>query len=114
MTSHDLALVYLQGAAGADFRTALQRLLNHDPKLDMFSSEERVKLFALWVDRGDSGELARAVIARPDWMGDAWRSIAKYHASRKDFRRAFEIVRTFGAAPAMPQTVGRIFHRPAP
>jgi O-antigen ligase len=104
--SHDLALVYLQGAGGTDFRAALHHLLGHDPNLETFSSEEKVRFFALWADRGDPEELVRSVATHPDWMGDAWRSIAKYHASRKDFRRAFEIVRRFGAAPAMPETAG--------
>ena len=103
MASHDLALVYLQGAAGADFKTALHHLLENDPNLDTFSGEERTRLFALWTDRGDQAELVRAVEAHPDWMGDAWRSMAKYHASRNDFRGAFEIVRRFGAAPPLPQ-----------
>ena len=58
MAHHDLALVYLQGAAGADFMKALHRLLEHDPNLQMFSSEERVRLFSLWAERGDRKELA--------------------------------------------------------
>jgi hypothetical protein len=100
---HDLALVYLQGAAGANFMGALHRLLEHDPNLQMFSSEERVKFFALWAERGDLKELISAVEDHPDWMKDAWRSVAKDHARRKDFRGALELVRRFDAAPPLPE-----------
>lgn len=104
MAHHDLALIYLQGAAGEGFMTALHRLLEQDPNLKMFSSEERVKFFSLWAERGDRKELLSAVEAHPDWMKDAWRSVAKDHASRKDFRGAFELVRRFGQAPRLPET----------
>ena len=103
MAHHDLALIYLQGAAGADFMKALHRLLERDPNLQMFSSEERVKFFSLWAERGDRKELLSAVEAQPDWMKDAWRSVAKDHASGKGFRDAFELVRRFGQAPPLPE-----------
>jgi O-antigen ligase len=107
MAHHDLALVYLQGAAGADFEKALQRLLDLDPDLQMFSRQERVKFFSLWAERGDRKELLSAVEAKPEWMKDAWRSVAKDHASRNDFRGAFELVRRFGEAPPLPEASAR-------
>ncbi|HEV2840284.1 MAG TPA: O-antigen ligase family protein [Chthoniobacterales bacterium] len=103
MAHHDLALVYLQGAAGADFMKALHRLLELDPNLQIFSGEERVRFFAVWAERGDRKELLSAVEAHPEWMKDAWRSVAKDHASRNDFRRACELVRRFGQAPRLPE-----------
>jgi hypothetical protein len=39
----------------------------------------------------------------PDWMNYAWRAVAKYHASRNDFRSAFEVVRRFGDTPPLPE-----------
>lgn len=107
MAHHDLALVYLQGAAGADFMKALHRLLELDPDLKMFSSAERVKFFSIWAERGDRTELLSAVEAHPEWMKDAWRSVAKDHASRNDFRRAFELVRRFGQTPPLPEAMPR-------
>jgi hypothetical protein len=103
MVQHDLALVYLQGAAGAGFMTALHRFLEHDPNLQTFSGEEKIRFFSLWADRGDLNELARAVETHPDWMSHAWRAVAKYHASRNDFRSAFEVVRRFGETPRLPE-----------
>lgn len=103
MASHDLALVYLERAYGANFMTALRHFTEHDPDLQTFSSEERVKFFSLWAERGAQEELVRAVAARPDWMKEAWGSVAKYHARQNEFRSAFEIVRRFGEPPPMPQ-----------
>jgi tetratricopeptide (TPR) repeat protein len=103
MVQHDLALVYLQGAAGPGFMAALYRFLEHDSNLQTFSDEEKIRFFSLWADRGDLSELARAVEAHPDWMSHAWRSVAKYHSGRQDFRTAFEIVRHFGKVPPLPE-----------
>jgi hypothetical protein len=105
MTQHDLALVYLKGAAGAGFMTALHRFLEHDPDLQTFSADEKVRFFLLWATRGDLNELAREVETHPDWMRHAWRAMAKYHASRNDFRSAFEAVRRFGETPPLPAAV---------
>ncbi len=102
MTHHDLALVYLQGAAGGGFMTALHRFLEHDPDLQSFSSVEKIKFFSLWAERGDLNELARTVEAHPDWMTHAWRAMAKYHAKRNDFRSAFDVVRRFWETPPLP------------
>ncbi len=102
MIHPDLALVYLSHAGGADFTAALNRLLDYDPNLQTFSSEEKSRFFSLWGDRGNAEEMARAVEARPDWLEHAWRAMAKFHASRSNFRRAFEIVRRFVATPPLP------------
>ncbi|MEY2490039.1 MAG: hypothetical protein QOC70_1981 [Verrucomicrobiota bacterium] len=103
MVHHDLALTYFQGAAGPAFMSALHRFLEHDPNLQTFSSEEKIRFFSLWAERGDLNELAQAVETHPDWMSHAWRAMAKYHASRNDFRNAFEVVRRFGETPPLPE-----------
>jgi tetratricopeptide (TPR) repeat protein len=103
MVHHDLALIYLQGAAGADFMTALHRLLEHDPRLDTLSRDEKFKFFSLWAERGDLIELVRAVEAHPDWMNYAWRGLARHRASRNDFRGALELVRSLGETPPLPE-----------
>jgi O-antigen ligase len=103
LVHHDLALIYFERAAGDAFMTALHRFLEHDPNLQTISSEEKIKFFSLWADRGDLNELARGVETHPDWMSHAWRAVAKYHASRNDFRSAFEVVRRFGETPSLPE-----------
>lgn len=106
LVHHDLLLVYLQGAAGADFMKAVHRSLEHDPNLQSFADDEKIRLFSLWADRGDLTELGRDVALHPDWMKFAWRAVAKYHSRRNDFRAAFEVVRRFGETPALPETTG--------
>jgi hypothetical protein len=100
---HDLALIYLARATGEGFMSALHRFLEHDLDLQTFTSEEKVKFFSLWADRGDLDELAREIEAHPDWMSHAWGAVAKYHAARNDFRRAMQVVRRFGEKPPLPE-----------
>jgi hypothetical protein len=102
LAHHDLALICLERATGQQFMSALDGVLEHDPNLQTFSSEEKLKLFSLWADHGDLNELARVVEAHPDWMSHAWPALAKYHASRNDFRSAFKVVRRFGETPPLP------------
>ena len=103
MVHHDLALIFLEHAGGAEFMSALQRFLEHDPKLATMSSEERVTLFKYWAERsGDPASLVRAVEDHPEWMGYAWPGVAKYHASQKNFRAAVELIRQHAEKPALP------------
>lgn len=102
MVHHDLALIFLEHSGGAPFMSALQRFLEHDPRLETFTPQEKITFFKHWAERGDAAELVRAVEKHPEWMKDAWRGVAKYHASQNDFRAAFEIVRRYGGAPALP------------
>ena len=81
---------------------AIHRFLQHDPKLQTFSGEEKTRFFLLWADRGDLNELARELERHPDWMSHAWRAMAMYQSRRNDFRAAMEIVRRFGETPVLP------------
>jgi hypothetical protein len=103
LVHHDLALIYFERAAGDAFMTALHRFLEHDPNLQTFSSEEKIRFFSLWAERGDLNELARSVETHPDWMSHAWHAVANYRARRSDFRSAFEVVRRFGETPPLPE-----------
>ena len=102
MVHHDLALIYLEHAGGAPFMAALQRFLEHDPGLQTFTPEEKVVFFKHWAARGDGVELVHAVETHPEWMSGAWPGVAKYHAARNDFRRAFETIRRYGGSPKLP------------
>jgi hypothetical protein len=102
MVHHDLALVFLETAGGAPFMSAVQRFLDHDPTLQTMTPPEKVTLFKYWTERGDGAELARAVETHSDWMPYAWRGLAKYQASQKNFRGAMELVRRYGESPALP------------
>lgn len=107
MVHHDLALVYLQHAGGAEFTSALHRFLEQDPNLQTLSTEEKSRFFSLWGDRGEAEEMAGAVEAHPEWLDNAWRAMAKYHSKRNDFQSAFRVVRRFGETPPMPEDAVR-------
>ncbi len=102
IVSHDLALTFLETSAGAPFMSALQRFLESDPTLETMNPQEKSTLFKYWAERGDAALFARAVEMHPDWTSFAWRSLAKYQASQKDFRAAVELVRKYGEPPALP------------
>jgi O-antigen ligase len=102
MTHHDLAIVFIQQAGGARLMSALQGFLEHDPRLETVTTEERLVLFKTWAERGDAAELARAVETHPEWLSEAWPGVAKYYAGQNDFRKAYEIVRRHGGTPALP------------
>ena len=102
MVHHELALIYLEHSSGALFMSALQRFLEYDPGLQTFTPKEKITFFKHWAERGDPAELVRAVETHPEWMSDGWRGVAKYHASRNDFRTAFQIAQRYGGSPALP------------
>jgi O-antigen ligase/tetratricopeptide (TPR) repeat protein len=99
----DLALVYLERASSPRFNPILHRVLEYDPNLQTFSSEEKIRLFSLWAQHGDPDELSRTIETHPEWLQQAWLALAKYHASKGDFRSAFELARRFGTPPTLPQ-----------
>jgi tetratricopeptide (TPR) repeat protein len=102
MVHHDLSLIFLETAGGAPFMSAVQHFLEHDPTLETMTPLEKTTLFKYWAERGDPAELARAVEAHLDWMPYAWRGLAKYQATRKNFRAAMELVRRQGESPPLP------------
>jgi tetratricopeptide (TPR) repeat protein len=102
MVHHDLALIFLEHSGGAAFMKSLQGFLDRDPTLQTLSPEEKVTLFKHWAERGDPAELARTLETHPEWMPFAWRGLAKYQATQKNFRAAVEMTRRYGESPALP------------
>lgn len=102
----DLALTYLERAIGEDFSSAVRRLLQHDAELQTLTPAEKARLFALWSERGDLGELAAAVESHPDWVGLAWPGLAHQRSKAGDFAGAFGLVRRWGTKPALPEIRG--------
>lgn len=102
LSEHDLVLSYLNRVSGASFNRVLARLLKNDPNLQSLSETEKLAFFALWSERGDSEEISRAVEQHPDWLRYAWAGMAKYKASKKDFRAAYELTKRYGEPVALP------------
>jgi len=103
LSEHDLALPYLDRLSDASLNRALAQLLRNDPNLQLFSETEKLALFAFWSERGDPEEISRAVEQHPDWLRYAWFGIAKYKASKNDFRGAYELTERYGEPVALPR-----------
>jgi O-antigen ligase len=103
LSEHDLALPYLNRVSDASFNRVLAQLLRNDSNLQSFSETEKLALFALWSERGDPEEIARAVEQRPDWLPYAWFGIAKYKAGKNDFRGAYELTQLYGQPAELPR-----------
>jgi O-antigen ligase/Flp pilus assembly protein TadD len=103
VSRHDLALPYLSRISGPEFNRALGKVLENDPDLSSFSETEKLALFAFWSERGDAAELSRATTQHPDWLPYAWLGVAKYNASNKDFRAAYDLTQRYGEPVALPR-----------
>jgi O-Antigen ligase len=103
LDEHDLALPYLSRISGARFNRALAQVLKNDPDLRSFSETEKLALFAFWSERGDPEEISRAVEQHPDWLRYAWLGVAKYKASKNDFRAGYELTQRYGEPIALPR-----------
>src|SRR5438309_8464921 len=103
VSRHDLALPYLARITGDEFNRALGRVLENDPDLKSFTETEKLALFTYWSERGDAEQLSRNVEQHRDWLPYAWFGLAKYHASKNDFKKAYELTQTYGEPVALPR-----------
>ena len=103
LNEHDLALPYLNRVSDASFNRALAQLLRNDPNLQSFSETEKLAFFAVWSERGDPEEISRAIEQHPDWLRYAWLGMAKYKASKNDFRAGYGLTQRYGEPVALPR-----------
>ena len=103
LQEHDLALPYLSHVSGPAFNRGLTEVLRRDPDLHTFTETEKMALFSFWSDRGDPDQLAEAVKQHPSWSSYAWLGMAKYYASKGDFRSAYKLTQQYGEAVALPR-----------
>ncbi len=97
-----LVLAALRRTPANRFNVTLEKFLESDPNLRAFQPRERDELLKIWAERGDAEAFMRDVQLHPEWRAAAWRGIAEYHASKKDFRAAIELIRQFATPPALP------------
>ena len=98
----DLTLTYLERSSGEQFAATVNELVQRDPTLQTMKPEQRARLFALWSERGNLADLNRLVEEQPEFVGTAWLGVAKFRASRSDYRGALELAKRFGERPALP------------
>jgi tetratricopeptide (TPR) repeat protein len=106
LSQHDLVLAYLSRVNGPRFDQALKSFLKSDPDLHTVTEGEKFALFSLWAERGDLEELSHDVATYPKWMPFAWFGVAKYDASKNDFKTACGLIEEYGDAVAMPRLNG--------
>jgi Flp pilus assembly protein TadD len=103
LSEHDLALPYLNRVSDASFNRALAQLLRNDPNLQSFSETEKLALFAFWSERGNPEEISRVVEHHLDWLRYAWLGMARYKASKNDFRAGYQLTQRYGEPIALPR-----------
>jgi tetratricopeptide (TPR) repeat protein len=97
-----LMLAALDRVPGDRFAFVCGKFLELDPDLRRFTPEQKDKLLTLWAERGNMEEFARAVERHPGWRAAGWRGMAKYQASKQDYRSAVELILEFAPPPVMP------------
>ena len=107
VSRHELALPYLGQLTGAEFNGAISEILKNDPDLSSYSEPEKLALFSFWSERGDGEMLEHAIQQHPDWLAYAWFGIAKYDASKNDFRTAYDLAQKYGEPVAMPRITSK-------
>jgi len=107
VTRHELALPYLAQLTGTEFNGAISEILKNDPDLSSYSEPEKLALFSFWSERGDGEMLEQAILQHPDWLSYAWFGIAKYDASKNDFRTAYDLAQKYGEPAAMPRITSK-------
>ncbi len=98
-----LTINYLEAATRPQFEAALQKLLADDPELQQFTPEEKKRLFELWSNRDPLDELLRNVRTHPEWLEFAWPGVARYHAGRREYEEAWQLVRRYAPPPVLPK-----------
>jgi O-antigen ligase/tetratricopeptide (TPR) repeat protein len=98
----ELIIVGLDRLERERFPFVLSKFLESDRDLRGFGPEQKKKLLLLWAERGNLEEFARAVEAHPEWRDAAWQGMAKYYASKGNFRAAAELALQFATPPVLP------------
>ncbi len=99
----DLLLIYFGRLSAENVKAALTEVLAHNPDLNGFTAAEKTRFLNVWAERGDREAFATAVAAHADWLPLAWRAIANYDATRRDFRAAMDLTRRFHDPPVLPE-----------
>jgi len=97
-----LTINYLEAANQRQFEEALHDLLATDSELLQFSAKQKTRLFELWSNHDPLDELLRAVQTHPEWLEFAWPGVARYHAGRREFEEAWQLVRRYTQPPSLP------------
>jgi tetratricopeptide (TPR) repeat protein len=97
-----LLLLFLESSSTLEFELESEHLLSEDPELKSLSPAERTQLFRIWSEHRKLADLAPVLFANPQWQTESWPYIARFHAERGDFKKAYETVKEFASMPNIP------------
>jgi O-antigen ligase len=98
-----ITIEFLEAADPAQFQSMLHETLARDPSLSQFSFSQKRRVFAVWSRQNPMDNLLRAVQAHPEWREFAWPGLARYEAENGRFAAAWQLVRRYAPAPALPE-----------
>jgi hypothetical protein len=101
-SSPDYFVVFLQASDRIECELLIGKLLDAEPALESFTSEQRKGLFAVWNQKGDRSSLIAHLLANPVWQKEGWLWLAGSYAANKEFERAYRIAREAIAVPTLP------------
>jgi hypothetical protein len=96
-----LQFLYLASSTGSEFESALKEYIAKHPTLEGLKSADRVKLFQLWYERGNSAELLQRLEESPEWLRDGWPVLAEHRAKQGDFEGAYALAHAHLPKPAL-------------
>lgn len=86
-----LLLAYLPAATREEFADRIHGLLATHSALEIFTPEEKLRLFQVWYEKGDAADLIQRLEKNVNWRRDGWTVLAAHKAKLGDFRAAYEI-----------------------
>jgi len=102
-----LQVMYMSKVPAAEFPAELRELLSSDPELKGIEGPDRQQLFALWAQKGDREEFLEKVGQNPSWEKEAWPTVAREKAKRRQFSSALDLVDRYYDPPALPVYTGQ-------
>ena len=102
--AHDPRFVVntLATADPVEFQLELDVLLTEDPDLQKLKEADLKRVFAIWLQQGDSLRLMEAMKAHPNWRQIGWQFMARAAANVQDYRQAYETAIQHVVPPTLP------------
>jgi hypothetical protein len=98
-----LRMVYFGWATPEEFKVDIAQVLEEDPDLRNFSPEQLRRLFAIWLNKGDTQRIESLMATRPEWLKAGYRALAEADAARGDYIKAVDLMKRYLPAPQFPR-----------
>jgi tetratricopeptide (TPR) repeat protein len=98
----EMFLTFFNQANPAEFKSELDELLNSDPELAGFHSDQLVRLFEVWARLGDQSRLSMEIRKHPAWEVIGWRWLVKEYVVKRNFELAYRTALPHVTVPRLP------------